>query len=485
MKTLAGSILSRKAKHKCLKQKANARRSPTPTSMVRPTQHLATTSLDFDDDCTIAIVSSPLTAPRPILNSVASEPIIRTFAANADSPTTGGMIDLDAALGPFNTPDHGPEFGYISGGGFPVAKRRMHSSGVTGGFTGPGMHYHRRAESAPEMVAFDLAPFKLHRLGSSSTMADVFEEDEEDEQSGEGRSRKRASNRVRIGRVDDGDMSSQPIGTPPLMEEEPLDALSGTPADEQHQISPDASLDQPCAGAHAEAVAVTVQIADDEDLPRAASVAKSSDSTITPPVTGPLRQDSAAFGPLDLGFPAPVVPYVMADTPSMSSSGFPSPDFPSNSFEVSRSLTAASSFTDDHLPSSLTMGEPGPELRISVDDVPSLTSSNSTMTSAYQHAQGPYAMSGPGSRGRSERTSSISSSAFNPRPDSRRSTRTKRSSLVSLSRLVGSSSGEKSKLSIEEKPQPDAADGVGKDKKGKRLSRLMQFWKPKEGIKGS
>jgi hypothetical protein len=57
--------------------------------------------------------------------------------------------------------------------------------------------------------------------------------------------------------------------------------------------------------------------------------------------------------------------------------------------------------------------------------------------------------------------------------------------LVSLSRLVGSSSGEKSKLSIEEKPQPDAADGVGKDKKGKRLSRLMQFWKPKEGIKGS
>jgi hypothetical protein len=36
------------------------------------------------------------------------------------------------------------------------------------------MHYHRRAESAPEMVAFDLVHFGLQRLASSSTMADVL-----------------------------------------------------------------------------------------------------------------------------------------------------------------------------------------------------------------------------------------------------------------------------------------------------------------------
>ena len=34
-------------------------------------------------------------------------------------------------------------------------RRRMHTSGVTGGFAGLGMHYHRRAESAPELDAID------------------------------------------------------------------------------------------------------------------------------------------------------------------------------------------------------------------------------------------------------------------------------------------------------------------------------------------
>jgi len=56
----------------------------------------------------------------------------------------------------------------------------------------------------------------------------------------------------------------------------------------------------------------------------------------------------------------------------------------------------------------------------------------------------------------------------------------KRSSIASLSRLISSSHGEKSKLSIEMRA-PGTSDGLQKEKtsKTKRISRLMQFWKPK------
>jgi hypothetical protein len=57
----------------------------------------------------------------------------------------------------------------------------------------------------------------------------------------------------------------------------------------------------------------------------------------------------------------------------------------------------------------------------------------------------------------------------------------KRSSMASFSRLISSSHGERSKLSIESRP-PSTTGGEKKDKgsKSKRISRMMQFWKPKE-----
>ena len=57
----------------------------------------------------------------------------------------------------------------------------------------------------------------------------------------------------------------------------------------------------------------------------------------------------------------------------------------------------------------------------------------------------------------------------------------KRSSLASLSRLVGSSYGEKSKLSIASSAPSDEAEKRDK-KKGNRISRLMRFWKSKEKL---
>jgi hypothetical protein len=53
----------------------------------------------------------------------------------------------------------------------------------------------------------------------------------------------------------------------------------------------------------------------------------------------------------------------------------------------------------------------------------------------------------------------------------------KRSSLASLSKLVGGPHSERSKLYQEEKPPGDAPE---KSKKKRRISRLMHFWKVKE-----
>jgi hypothetical protein len=102
---------------------------------------------------------------------------------------------------------------------------------------------------------------------------------------------------------------------------------------------------------------------------------------------------------------------------------------------------------------------------MSVDDVPSLTSSNSTMTRESG--------ANPGYAFRDGQRSASVSSASGP-------TR-KRSSMVSLSRLISSSHGERSKLSIESRaPSNPEIERKDKGSKGKRISRMIQFWKPKE-----
>ncbi|KAJ4297080.1 hypothetical protein N0V88_003997 [Collariella sp. IMI 366227] len=174
----------------------------------------------------------------------------------------------------------------------------------------------------------------------------------------------------------------------------------------------------------------------------------------------------------------PAAPSSVAETPetvtqlidsskSMTqSSAFPSP-MSRVSYDAQCISTAPSSVAEDNF-QSLLMGEPGPEVRISVDDIPSLTSSNSTMTRESILAQNPQARYPPLSD--QPRPASFTSTAFGRR----------RSSLASLSRLINSSHGERSKLSIEVQLDSEPEKKT-KSSKTKRLSRMMQFWKPKEG----
>jgi hypothetical protein len=468
VRSWAGSILGRKSRQRSQKQKLN-RRSPTPPLR---------TFTPMDDVESFDFNQVDRTAPaRPELNTDFTTWKPRKLPPQEESMSP--IIDLDAALGPFNTPSSfGEDWDSSQRPG--TRKRAMHSAAGLAGFTGPGMHYHRRAESAPE---FENPRFGLHRLGSSSTMAmeDVFEEDEDEWEDTKASSDKESS--IKANETDDDAEIGLGIDIK-VVDSEGMDATkqmdfdeesfcrvvkrkgSGSSDGERRNVGSNKSehsamslIDEPI-----EEEESNVEIADDSIPPRPDSRAQSSDSTATPPFRPSPAKD---LSPVDIQPFSLQLPYPTPTSPrSTTQSSFPSPRSPF-SYDAQRISTAPSSITDENAFQSLLLGEPGPELRMSVDDVPSLTSSNSTMTResmVFPGAGNPQFRDG-------QRSASLSSAAVSR----------KRSSMASLSRLISSSHGEKSKLSIESRA-PSPIDGEKKEKtsKGKRISRMMQFWKPKE-----
>ncbi|KAG4415560.1 hypothetical protein IFR04_011280 [Cadophora malorum] len=463
VKSWAGSILSRKSRQRKPKL---SRRSPTPPLR-------AYTPADHTNDFNFAEPEQPAIV-RPEVQTDFTNWKPRKLPPQEESMSP--IIDLDAALGPFNTPSSfGDDWDMSQQSG--KRKRAMHSAAGLGGFTGPGMHYHRRAESAPE---FENPRFGLHRLGSNSTMGmeDVFEEDEDEEWEDAKASDKETSSKAGDAEDDDENglgIDIKVVDSDGMDSDNPMDfddaafqrgikrKGSGlSEGDRRHMSSTKSAhsttslIDEPIE----EEESSPVEIADDSFPPRPDSRAQSSDSTATPP----FRPNPAKnLAPVDIQPFSLQPPFLTPTSPrSASQSSFPSPRSPF-SYDTQRISTAPSSVTDENAFQSLLMGEPGPELRMSVDEVPSLTSSNSTMT-RDNTGNRPQFRDG-------QRSASLSSAAV---------TR-KRSSMASLSRLISSSHGEKSKLSIESRA-PSVSDVERKEKssKGKRISRLMQFWKPKD-----
>ncbi|CAL3961895.1 hypothetical protein PZA11_000793 [Diplocarpon coronariae] len=459
VKSWAGSILSRKSRQR--KQKLS-RRSPTPPLR---TYTPADQSTGFESD-----EKQQPTVQRPQIQTDFTNWKPRKLPPQEESMSP--IIDLDAALGPFNTPSSfGDDWDMSQKNG--KRKRAMHSAAGLGGFTGPGMHYHRRAESAPE---FENPRFGLHRLGSSSTMEmeDVFEEDEDEEWEDTKASDKETSSKS--GDIDEEDETGlgidvKVVDSDALDSENPMDFdIAGTQRGVKRKGSGLSEADRrnmsSTKSAHStvslsdepiKEEEVTVGIAGNLALSRPESSAQQSDSTATLLRPRPVKD----LAPVDIR-PFPIQPPYAFSPNSTSQSSFSSPRS-LYSYDTQRISTAPSSATDENTFHLLLMGEPGPELRMSVDDVPNLTSSNSTTT---QDISGTYPQ-----LCESQRSASLSSVAVNR----------KRSSIASLSRLISSSHGEKSKLSIESNaPSVTEVEKMGKSSKGKRISRMMQFWKPKE-----
>jgi len=421
-------------------------------------------------DIPVPIIAEP---PGPSEAASASGDGSDDSTNNATAPSNEEnsfpVIDLDAALGPFNTPlPHNPEWeaAQRAAGN---NKRQLHSAQGMKGFTGPGMHYHRRAESAPEMVPFEGGKFGIHRFGSSSTMADVFEEEEEDED-GTNSKRKAAPRDLES----DASSASTSDGetTPPAVVIATSPSVEGAncnvsvPAHYEADIMP-----PPIRSIRSEHSTNSLQ---DEVIHEEPSevifqhsnlFSNSPSSSSTPSPRRILAARDLApveISPLQL----PTMSHVPVSPYSMShGSSFPSPRSPI-SIDAQRISTAPSSVNDENSFQSLLLGQPGPEVRISVDDIPSLTSSNSTMTRESGYTPNQY---GPHAPFSSQRPASVSSAAFGRR----------RSSLASLSRLISSSHGERSKLSMEVSCDTES-EKKAKISRTKRLSRMVQFWKPKE-----
>ncbi|KAF4998500.1 hypothetical protein FGRMN_3119 [Fusarium graminum] len=470
VKGWAGAILPRKTKSHSKRSKSEGGCPPTPPTM-------SISRYEGEDQMYGEPELLDVSTPTLTVTESPDLPQEDEKPKRSTDESSYPMIDLDAALGPFNTPlPLNPEWEAAQRAAGGLGKRRLHSAQGMKGFSGPGMHYHRRAESAPDLPPFDAGRAGMHRYNSSSTMADVFEEDEEDDDD---------DDNARSGSTDsssDEESDSDSDATPPagrardpLRDSQDKLSIHSSSQSMKRTTSNLSDKDQiPAASIRVERSRSSLHEAPiAEELPSVIfrspfMPVERSDATDSAPsslkrFSGHNDLSPVDVSPLQLPSPAnaPNSPYAMS-----YSSSFPSPRSPM-SVDAQRISTAPSSVADENnFRSLLLMGEPGPEVRVSVDyDIPSLTSSNSTMTResmflpSQRHSQPML---------REPRPVSVSSAAFGRR----------RSSLASLSRLISSSHGERSKLSMEVTLDNDDNNKKLKSSRTKKLGRIMQFWKP-------
>lgn len=477
VKSWADSILLRKAGRPEINDNDIARRPPTPTPP-KPTleDQFCLDDINFDEDTT-CVIHTPIdhVADSPVSSTQVPAWKSRTYVPGPELDDSANVLDLDAVIGTRSTIDIGTDADDFTSRGFSVARRRMHSSGATGGFSGPGMHYHRRADSLPEMAAINYHVFGFPSLGGNPIMADVFEEEEDDDKHTLNNAGKTVAKEepdsgsyiVRGLGVEIGDIGGKESTTTVTEEakgygeaDHPL-----SPARPEHEISNSTPRSEV---APEEYSAIEIVHADEE--PRGFDTVKVANKSTLSPVfpIDPLLQRPAS-APIDFAIRRFGLAYATPDSSCVSS-----PDFNRTSFDTPRMHTANSSITDRATLGSCRTGETGLSMRGSVDDVPSLTSSASMVSARTPRF----------SRQRGNRTDVDLPSSLIERGSGSQGVASKRSSLASLSRLVGSSYGEKSKLHIEEHIQPDISEKPEK-KKGNRISRLMRFWKSKEKLSTS
>lgn len=518
VRSWAGSILTRgkgKRDHPRKDISSEANSPKTPPMITRTNSDLGSgLDVDFDDD-NIVVVRTPTNTSVPVPTTV-NAPVQPSPAPPAPQPSlesswkprsfyeqglpddmSSAVIDLDAALGPFNTPDMGP--GKPASSGFSVATRRMYSGGRRGEFVGPEMRFHRRTESAPEMPPFDRTQLNSNRLTQNPSLEnpDVFDEEEEDaflaatsEPSHEDERRVSQVGSVIVDHPDEHtsskDSSDTVKGRPVDVEATDSEHASGLGIRRNASSSEFSETGAPCSEPERkysdhQNFAEQMRNARNPFVnpPRSpVEVIRQEDWQRNRPPVPPSPDVSPRFmpadkrpatSPIELGSNIPA--FSLQGGSSQSNSAFPSPDFTGSSSDTRRSVATPTTI-DRHFfhPSYHNMSADFPHA--SVEDVPSLTSSASTSTNPLQR----FSASFFPRRGSSDRAASFSV-GVNRRTSA--SHAAKRSSLASLSKLVaGHHANERSKLSYEEKPPGDAPEKA--KKKGRRIGRFMHFWRTKD-----
>jgi hypothetical protein len=460
----------------------------TPTNPSMPPSALEPIQNDCQNDG-----SSPLPAPT-LETSWKPRSFYEQDVGPPDNVLSSPIIDLDAALGPFNTPDMRPVAPGATNNNFSVATQRMYSGGRRGEFVGPEMRYHRRTESAPVMQPFDRSALGAFRLGGPTSAVetpDVFDEEEEDaflaaSQSPKGeraQSPKLERPRFEFPSIESAAaFSSSEDDEKSVHSNDTADTANTTRAPASSISSQNAGLGihrgpkfTPTNEPEEKSAVEQVRTASNPfaSKPRSPVEILKAEEPAHKSVGPPSPDISPRFlaidkrpstSPIEL-LPS-IPPFALHPGVSPSDTSFPSPDAP-------RSI-AASSMTDRNFSSHSYHHLPSAEYPYaSVEDVPSLTSSASTMTNTLNR----FSAASFFPRGRLSTDRAASFSAAGTRRTSQANA-TKRSSLASLSKLVGGPLSERSKLNQEEKPPGDASDKT--KKKGRRISRLMHFWKVKD-----
>ena len=433
-----GHLFSRKDRQQILK--AKGRRTPTPPMLA----HQDTDRLNeiFDTDDTIVLREDPILAEdgksaQDAATVEQNQP--QSFYFDSAERMTSPLLDLDAALGPFGSEE---KFGDNEHNTKGAASRmaRLHSSERRGPVDAFGS-LHRRSESAPQMPPVNRNLFGVHRLGSSTSLADdVFDEEEEDNFLAK---------------------EHEPEQTNIAME--PVNALQpGTTATDPSpqqlrdvgQQDRRSSTGLGLAIAYGEADGVEILDTEDDLSP---GPARSSNSTITAPVlteADPLKRPASP--PMEFLYGAPQSIYASStEGPTAPNSAVSSPEPEHVSFQSHPRFNRYAG--EQHL---------DVILRGSTDDLPSLSDSVSTGIL-------PRFSSSAATRSSTEQRAA----SFCAQSVPNQSQTSKRWSVASLNKLIpGSTNG--SKLKLEETATPFEAEKT--KKKTNRFSKLVNFWRSKE-----
>lgn len=396
-----------------------------------------------------------------------------SYLRSTDDGSTS-VVDLDDAMS-LSTPPLGS-----------THRKQLHSAARSNNV--PTGYLHRRTESAPVMMPFDFS-----RTGTpQSSMADVFEEEEEDDPISPRSGRPHTSNGpgreegAGIGiSIFDADTSALNFGADESRSSRRNDWEVERPSSSygnSTRLSAPYNLNERRGSSIMEETIAEevspvevqssgIEIVPDHEEPRAPSLTKSSDSSDTPTLLASQREG--------MYYPTMAPPMMTPETYQTSTFSSSSPGRPC-SFDTPRLGTSASSINDNRTVSSCTTGEPPQEVRMSVDDVPSLTSSRSTMFSTAHANNSHRDFSGASSGYVGNRSSSGASSTLDPNMVAER--RRKRSSIQSLSQLVGGSFGPRTKTGEESRPQTAYAVPTATPKPAKKEHRLkkLMFWRSKQ-----
>ena len=400
---------------------------------------------------------------------------IQTFQNESPSDREGGVLDLTAAAAPWEAP--------ASGSGFSIARERMYSGGRRGEFVGPEMRYHRRTESAPE-ISPNRSGYRGSRVGGISSTIDpdvlVEEEEEETFSPSGGQTSKPATQKPSSGldtnvpNVDNAERSDNKSvttnDTSSTVTRKPVDTDQNTQHEEpgNRQASEASSLVNGLTngGNNNSDEAENGPSKTFENL----SVSQEQKrNTLPPKILGPSTPEvSPSFVPVATRKGSS--PDLIRNVSELSLPGTTFPQtstssLPNSAYDTPRTVATPSS----DRPSFVNMSSNDVVIgsHASVEDVPSMTSTASTKTNP-KHRRSPSIF-------HHLRVDSNMPAVRLRHHGSQHSLTSKRSSIASF--LVGHRP-EKSKLSYEERPPGDGPEKTDKkEKKNRRVSRLMQFWK--------